>query len=162
DQPIVEWSQLLHKLKELQKAELPVIDEQRAAALIRKDVNDQELVSFLCNGTKAVRVLFLRDDGQQPQAVWLRLGRPLPRTLVPSILWFFLKIGLVGVGAIVFWKRPDDRSAKQFFLLCICSLGAYIGGYNWSQIVTQPVLLITFMACAVLLPAVSLHFFLVF
>jgi transcriptional regulator with GAF, ATPase, and Fis domain len=81
---------------------------------------------------------------------------------VPSILWFFLKIGLFGVGAIVFWKRPDDRSAKQFFLLCICSLGAYIGGYNWSQIITQPVLLITFMACAVLLPAVSLHFFLVF
>jgi transcriptional regulator with GAF, ATPase, and Fis domain len=99
---------------------------------------------------------------QKPRTAWLTLGRPLPRTLVPTVLWFFLKIGLFGVGAIVFWKRPDDRSAKQFFLLCICSLGAYIGGYNWSQIVTQPALLVTFMVCGVLLPAASLHFFLVF
>ena len=33
DQRIVEWSQLLHKLKDLQKDLLPAIDEKRAAEL---------------------------------------------------------------------------------------------------------------------------------
>jgi transcriptional regulator with GAF, ATPase, and Fis domain len=162
DQAIVEWSQLLYKLKELQKEQLEEIDELTAAAITRVGARDTERSSFSCKGQKVVRVRFLRDEEPQPRVVWLRLGRPLARTLVPSVLWFFLKIGLFGVGAIVLWKRPDDRSAKQFFLLCICSVGAYIGGYHWSQIATQPVLLITFMACAVLLPAVCLHFFLVF
>jgi len=162
DQRTDEWSQLLHKLKDLQKEELPVIDEQQASVRVRADSNDVGLVAFSCKGEKVIRVLFQRGEESEPRIVWLRLGQPLPQTLVPSVLWFFLKIGLFGVGAIVLWKRPEDRSAQQFFLLCMCSLGAYIGGYNWSQIVTQPVLLITFMACAVLLPAVSLHFFLVF
>jgi transcriptional regulator with GAF, ATPase, and Fis domain len=90
------------------------------------------------------------------------VGQTPAETLVPSILWFFLKIGLFLVGAIVFWKRPEDRSAQQFFLLCICSFGAYIGGYHWWRIVTQPALLLVFMASAFLLPAVSLHFYLLF
>ncbi len=94
--------------------------------------------------------------------MWLRVGRPPYETLVPSLLWFSLKIGLFAVGAIVFWKRPEDRSAPLFFLLCIVSFGAYIGGYHWHRIVTQPVLILVFMICGVLLPAVSLHFYLVF
>jgi transcriptional regulator with GAF, ATPase, and Fis domain len=82
--------------------------------------------------------------------------------LAPSILWFFLKMGLFGVGALVFWQRPEDRSANRFFWLCIVTFGAYLGGYHWARILTQPVLLLVFMVCAVLFPAVSLHFYLVF
>jgi transcriptional regulator with GAF, ATPase, and Fis domain len=37
-----------------------------------------------------------------------------------------------------------------------------MGGYHWSRIITQPVLLLIFMVSAMLLPAVSLHFYLVF
>src|SRR5262249_23501821 len=103
---------------------------------------------------------FLRDG--KLKTTWLKLGRPLVQSLVPTVVWFFLKIGLYFVGAIVFWKRPDDRSAKHFFLLCTCSLVAYVGGYNWAQLVSQPVLLTMFMAGAVLLPPVSLHLYLVF
>ncbi|MFM7151355.1 MAG: hypothetical protein ACKO23_16080, partial [Gemmataceae bacterium] len=40
--------------------------------------------------------------------------------------------------------------------------GAFMGGYHWSRIVTSPVLISVFMACAVLLPAITLHFYLVF
>ncbi len=69
---------------------------------------------------------------------------------------------MFAVGAIVLWKRPEDRSAAQFFWLCIVSFGAYMGGYHWSRIVTQPVLILGFMVCVVLLPAVTLHFYLVF
>ncbi len=100
--------------------------------------------------------------GGAEHTVWLRLGPAPAETFLPSVLWFFLKIGLFLVGAIVFWKRPGDRSAGQFFLLCLCSFGAYIGGYHWWRIVTQPMLLLVFMVSAILLPAVSLHFYLVF
>jgi transcriptional regulator with GAF, ATPase, and Fis domain len=82
--------------------------------------------------------------------------------LLPSVAWFFLKAGLFVVAALVFWKRPEDRSAYQFFLLSIVTFAAYMGGYHWSRIVTQPVLLSVFIVCSVLLPAVSLHFYLVF
>jgi transcriptional regulator with GAF, ATPase, and Fis domain len=89
-------------------------------------------------------------------------GRMPWTVLAPSILWFFLKMGLFAVGALVFWQRPEDRSANRFFWLCIVTFGAYLGGYHWSRILTQPALLLVFMVCAVLLPAVSLHFYLVF
>src|SRR5262249_28040742 len=39
---------------------------------------------------------------------------------------------------------------------------AYMGCYHWSRIVTQPALILVCMVCSVLLPAVSLHFYLVF
>ena len=109
------------------------------------------------------RVVRVRDQrGGHERSVWLRLGPATAETLLPSVLWFSLKIGLFLVGAIVYWKRPEDRSAGQFFLLCICSFGAYLGGYHWWRIVTQPALLLVFMVSAMMLPAVSLHFYLLF
>lgn len=94
--------------------------------------------------------------------VWCRLGTLPPEEMLPSIVWFLIKFGLFVVGALVFWKRPDDDAAAQFFVLCIVTLGAYLGGYHWVRISTQPWLLLTFMVCSVLLPVVSLHFYLVF
>ncbi|MFL5241113.1 MAG: sigma 54-interacting transcriptional regulator [Gemmataceae bacterium] len=81
---------------------------------------------------------------------------------MPSILWLILKGSLFVIGAWVLWKRPEDRSAMQFFLLCMVTCNAFMGGYHWQRIATQPVLLIVFMASAVLLPAFSLHFYLIF
>jgi transcriptional regulator with GAF, ATPase, and Fis domain len=111
-------------------------------------------------------VRFLRqtnaDTPANELACWCRVG-PLPASeMVPSFLWFILKCGLFMVGAIVFWKRPGDPSAQQFYVLCIFTLGAYMGGYHWSRIVGQPELVIGFMICAVTLPAALLHFNLVF
>jgi transcriptional regulator with GAF, ATPase, and Fis domain len=82
--------------------------------------------------------------------------------MVPSLLWFALKLGLFVVGGLVLWKRPTDPSAVQFFLLCIVTLGAFTGGYHWSRLVTTPPFFLVFLACAVLLPAVSLHNYHVF
>jgi transcriptional regulator with GAF, ATPase, and Fis domain len=108
-----------------------------------------------------VRVRFER-PGSRGYTAWLRLGS-LPLTeVVPTILWFFLKITLFLVGALVFWKRPNDRAATQFFILCIVTLGAYMGGYHWAHIITQPALILGFMVCGVLLPVISLHFYLIF
>ncbi|MGE3807923.1 MAG: hypothetical protein AB7K24_24935, partial [Gemmataceae bacterium] len=84
------------------------------------------------------------------------------KELVPSILWLVLKLGLFAVGALVYWKRPTDASAAQFFLLCTVTVGAYMGGYHWARIATEPALVVIFMVCGVVLPAVSLHFYLLF
>src|SRR5439155_16375711 len=82
--------------------------------------------------------------------------------MLPTLLWFFLKLALFVIGAMVFWKRPNEPTAAQFFLLCIITLGAYMGGYHWTHIATQPPLVIGFIVCGVLLPVVSLNFYLTF
>jgi transcriptional regulator with GAF, ATPase, and Fis domain len=113
-------------------------------------------------GQKEVLVKYWSKQADQEKEVWCALRRMPLSELIPSILWFFLKLGLFLVGALVFWKRPGDQSAAHFFLLCIVTLGAFMGGYHWNRIATQPALLLPFMLCAVLLPAVTLHFYLVF
>jgi transcriptional regulator with GAF, ATPase, and Fis domain len=116
---------------------------------------------------RVVRLLFVRPgdeatEGADPRVAWCRFMRSPAQAFVPSVLWFFLKIGLFAVGALVLWKRPDDRAAPLFFLFCTLSFGAYLGGYHWGRIVAQPVLLVIFTVCSVLLPAATLHFFLLF
>jgi transcriptional regulator with GAF, ATPase, and Fis domain len=159
DHPVENWPQLLRRLLELR-------NEPAEPGDPHEESGDHPRRTLLRYGDQ--RLVLVQYERPEPTGevrrhkVWCRLGRPPLETLLPSILYFFLKIGLFTVGAIVFWQRPEDRSAAQFFVLCIVSLGAYIGGYHWSRIVTQPVLLVVFMVCAILLPAVSLHFYLVF
>ena len=93
---------------------------------------------------------------------WARLGQLPFRELIPSVLWFLLKASLLLIGAWVWWKKPDQPAAEQFYIMCLVTVGAYIGGYHWTHLVTQPTLLLVFMTCAVLLPVVSLHFYLIF
>ncbi len=102
------------------------------------------------------------DENTFSFASWGLLDNLPLEDLFPSVLWFFLKISLFAVGALVLWKRPSDAAATQFFLLCIATLCAFMGGYHWPYIVTQPILLLVFMVSAIFLPVVSLHFYLIF
>jgi transcriptional regulator with GAF, ATPase, and Fis domain len=79
-----------------------------------------------------------------------------------SFVWFFQELLIFAVGARVFWKRPNDDSAKLFFALCIVTVGAFMGGYHWTEIVAEPVLIYLFALFALFVPVVNLHFFLVF
>ncbi len=87
--------------------------------------------------------------------------RPL-RTYFWSLLWFAQEMVIFAVAARVFWKRPRDESAQLFFWLCIVTVGAYMGGYHWTEIVVEPLLIYLFVVFAVFVPVVSLHFYLVF
>jgi transcriptional regulator with GAF, ATPase, and Fis domain len=160
DRPVKNWSQLMRTIVDLNHEPAEHVENVTAADLFEDGEPVARKTSIVLGDQRLVRVRYERAG--ELRSVWLRVGTAPAETLVPSVLWFFLKIGLFLVGAIVFWKRPADRSVQQFFLLCICSFGAYIGGYHWWRIVTQPALLLVFMASAVLLPAVSLHFYLVF
>ncbi|HVS34930.1 MAG TPA: sigma 54-interacting transcriptional regulator, partial [Gemmataceae bacterium] len=156
------WSQLMRKLTDLvdQPAEPGGADLLETTA----HATAPDRTHLLIDGRHVVRLQYKRpgDPAGQIRSVWLRVGQTPSETLIPSILWLVLNLGLFLIGALVFWKRPQDAAAVHFFLLCIVSLGAFIGGYHWARIVTQPVLLLVFMACSLLLPSVTLHFYLVF
>ncbi|MDR3635686.1 MAG: sigma 54-interacting transcriptional regulator [Isosphaeraceae bacterium] len=99
--------------------------------------------------------------GQVREASALVQYRPLS-TYIWSVLWFLQEMVIFAVGVRVFWMRPDDDSARLFFWLCIMTVGAFMGGYHWTEIVIEPVLIYGFAAFAVFVPIVSLHFYLVF
>ena len=104
-----------------------------------------------------------RDLGsQQDRAAQVVVRYPPTRTYVWSFVWFLQELLIFGVGARVFWKRPGDISARLFFVLCLVTVGAYMGGYHWTEIVVRPALIYPFVLFALLVPAVNLHFFLVF
>jgi transcriptional regulator with GAF, ATPase, and Fis domain len=157
------WSQYLRATLQLRNQPAEPVPGLTAADLVKGAVPADR--GFLAlDGHRLVRVDYERPgagDGKR-RTVWCKLGPAPLEALTPSILWFFLKIGLFVVAAVVFWKRPEDRSAGQFFWLGIVSLGAFMGGYHWSRIATQPVLILVFMICGVMLPAVTLHFYLLF
>jgi transcriptional regulator with GAF, ATPase, and Fis domain len=147
------WAQLLRSVQGL-RDEIPEPVEALPA-----DGDQQTYVQL--NGHNLVRLTFRRQADGSVQTCWCRVDKPFDELVLP-ISWFFLKLGLFLVGALVFWKRPTDPSARQFFLLCIVTLGAYMGGYHWSRIATYRELILVFMVCSVMLPAVLLHFYTVF
>jgi transcriptional regulator with GAF, ATPase, and Fis domain len=88
--------------------------------------------------------------------------RPPSWTYYRSLVWFLQEMLIFAIGARVFWKRPHDESAQLFFAVCIVTVGAFMGGYHWTEIVTEPGLIYPFASFAVFVPVVNLHFFLVF
>jgi hypothetical protein len=104
---------------------------------------------------------------QDQQTQEIRSARALVRypptwSYVWSCLWFLQELLIFAVGARVFWKRPNDDSARLFLVLCLVTVGAYMGGYHWTEIVVRPLLIYPFVFFALLVPVVNLHFFLVF
>ena len=160
--PVENWSQLMRKVEHLRDEPAESGDEDLLADAAHNGASER--THLVIDGRHVVRIDFRRagDPEGTTRSVWLRVGPTPLVTLVPSLLWLVLKIGLFAVGVLVFWNRPTDRAAGLFFLLCIVSLGAFVGGYHWARIVTQPVLLLVFMTCSLLLPSVSLHFYLIF
>jgi transcriptional regulator with GAF, ATPase, and Fis domain len=92
-------------------------------------------------------------------AIWCVLGHPPLEPTVPAVLWLILQVGLLAIGAIVYWQEPREAFAGPFFAMTVVAVGAYLGGYHWWHMVTEPWLMVPFMTTAVLLPAVGLHFF---
>jgi transcriptional regulator with GAF, ATPase, and Fis domain len=158
DVPILMWPDLLQAPRKLQEklAHLPAQAYPSWAKIVDEDGRQGIWIQ--------VQVERPPGEGQTPQhfGFWCNLGPPNLEEMAPSLLWFMLKLALFTVGILVLWKRPTDRAASQFFLLCLVTLGAYMGGYHWPHIATAPVLLVGFMVFGTLLPAVSLHFYLVF
>ena len=109
----------------------------------------------------SVVVAWSRQRGPVQRATATVAKRPLQAYLWSS-LWFVQEMAIFAVGVLVFWKRPKDESARLFFWLCLVTVGAYMGGYHWTEIVVEPILIYPFALFAMALPVVSLHLYLVF
>jgi transcriptional regulator with GAF, ATPase, and Fis domain len=104
-----------------------------------------------------------RDQGSvEARSASVVVQYPPSWTYYRSCVWFLQELLIFAIGARVLWKRPDDRSAQLFFAVCIVTVGAFMGGYHWTEIVTEPALIYPFALFAVFVPVVNLHFFLVF
>ena len=154
------WPQLLQATRSLREKSFPEVQSFVEA-------QTQGLDTMRWEGKDYVRLAFQRASGRPDEGAiregWCEVGSMPFEDVAPSILWFLLKIGLFVVGALVFWKRPGDRSATQFFIMCICTLMAYMGGYHcFCALSAARPLILGFMISGVLLPAVLLHFYCIF
>jgi transcriptional regulator with GAF, ATPase, and Fis domain len=163
--PIVNWSTFLRTVARLHSEALFPRTIAAAATTLAdlEDLADTGHSVVRRGNQDLVRIRYLLAEGSGAQGhCWCVIGTPPPDEFLPSLTWFFLKMGLFVIGALVLWRRPHDEAAYRFFLLCVCAVGAYMGGYHWLRIASSPPLILIFMICAMMLPAVSLHFYLVY
>jgi len=111
---------------------------------------------------KAIAVGWRDQHTGRSRTALVQVQYPPSWTYYRSCVWFLQELLIFAIGARVFWKRPDDDSAQLFFAVCIVTVGAFMGGYHWTEIVTEPLLIYPFALFAVFVPVVNLHFFLVF
>lgn len=115
-------------------------------------------------GERFVEVKFLRRDehGDKTVVSWLKVGSLPLWELGQTLVWFLLEFGIFAVGAVAVWTRPFDRQARVFFAMCAVTMGGFVGGYHWWLIAAELWLTIPFVISAMLIPVVTLHFFLVY
>lgn len=80
------------------------------------------------------------------------------RTVAASAAWLALQFVILLIGGTVFWRRIGDVSAAIFFALCAVTVVAFSGTFHWQYVVTAPALFVPYVACALLQPALTLHF----
>ncbi len=107
---------------------------------------------------KTIEVRWQDQHTAEIKSAWVEVKYPPSWTYYRSCVWFFQELLIFAIGARVFWKRPNDDSAKLFFALCIVTVGAFMGGYHWTEIVAEPVLIYLFALFALFVPVVNLHF----
>jgi len=112
------------------------------------------------NHARYVRVQFKRPGEEAPLKAWLRIQSLPALEVLLSIVWCLLEFGIFAVAALALFHRPADRSTRLFFALCFVTLPTFVGGYHWWVIASNPFLIIPFVFCAVIIPVVTLHFFL--
>lgn len=115
------------------------------------------------NGQRLVEVEFRRGGhAGQSQTAWVAVQSvPLDEILL-TFIWFLLQLGITGVSALAVWHRPFDRPVRQFFAMCLVTMGAFVGGFHWWIVASSLWLNLPFVACAVSFPVVSLQFFLMY
>jgi transcriptional regulator with GAF, ATPase, and Fis domain len=116
------------------------------------------------NQTRFVEIEFIPAGGSRSATATCYLQvQSLPITEVLfSLFWFVLQSIAFAIGAAVYWNRPFDRASQLFYALCLVTLGAFLGANHWWIVAGSFWLTAPSLICTMLLPAVCLHFFLVF
>lgn len=166
DQPITNFMVYSNQVMGLNRADILAggdhhVDDPKA---LRPQLEHYPLPPLLSttSGRRIVRVDILRPESNAELTTWLEVQSQPLGSVVMTIVWFLFELGITLVGAFAFWKRPFDRSARQFLSMCIVTMAAFVGGYHWWAIAGSLWLNIPFVVCACLLPVVTLHFFLMY
>ena len=117
------------------------------------------------DGPRMVQVEYWkRREGETPgfETSWLEIHSLPISEIVLSLFWFLLQLGIVIISALAFWQRPSDRPVRLFFGMSLAAMGTFAAGHHWWVIAGSLWLLLPFVVCAALLPALTLHFFLVY
>lgn len=109
-----------------------------------------------------VPIKFVRSTDAQPVSTAIKIQAVPMREVGLTLVWFLLELIIFSVGAVGFWSRPFDDAARLFFVMCSVTLAAFVGGFHWWTVGSNFWLNLPFAVCAILLPAVILHFFLVY
>lgn len=160
DQPIRTFSDFARSLRQVHRAQVAregMLNAGDDPSLVREPL--PRLVEFE-TGERLIEVEFLHDGVTQTSWVIVQ-SLPLDEVLL-TLAWFLLQLGITAVGALSVWHRPFDRPARLFFAMCVVTLGAFVGGFHWWIVASSLALNIPFVACAVFVPVVSLHFFLIY
>ncbi|MBI1345120.1 AAA domain-containing protein [bacterium] len=99
---------------------------------------------------------------QQTYRTQVALQTVAEQELGVTLVWLICQLGIFGLSTLAFWKRPFDRPARLFFAMCIVTLAAFVGGFHWWLLAGRLLLICPFVICALLLPSVTLHFFLAY
>ena len=161
-QPVRTFTEFTQAIANLRSTPTPV------GAFVPQTSDSEEhagpIVEKLPSHERWIEVEFFKEGGDpsDPYSPSLKEKRLPLGALSLSLVWFTLQLGIFVVGAMAYWKRPFDAAARMFFAMCIVTVVAFVGGYHWWVIAARLWLNIPFAICAMLLPVVTLHFFLVF
>lgn len=164
DRPIHSFLDFTEALQSLRNA---TIESGGRVPLRRTLADDQRwmhppLVEVDEDGSRFVSVRFKRlSTGESFRTRLMVKSLPLSEVLI-SFVWMTLQLGIFAVSALAAWHRPFDRSARLFFVMCAVTMAAFIGGFHWWVLGSSFLLNTPFIVCAVLVPAVSLHFFMTY
>ncbi|HVJ66751.1 MAG TPA: sigma 54-interacting transcriptional regulator [Caulifigura sp.] len=114
------------------------------------------------DGTRYVHCVFRSHGDGSIRVGWLKLLPQPLSALAWTFVWLLLQVPIVILTGLTYWKRPEDRAVKLFFMVSSLALVAYTGGNHWWVLASSPLLTLTFTSAAILFPAVLLHFFLVY
>ncbi len=159
----LDFSQVLSKLRDMK---LPPGGHLRPQA----DPTEHDVPYMVeMEGNRFINVEFYSrtDNADGPptytlKSAWVQIQAIPSGDVAISLLWFSLELIILAIGAFAYWMRPFDRTTRIFFVMGIITLVAFIGGYNWWIIAGTLALNIPFVLAAVLVPAITLHFFITY
>tara|TARA_R110002111_G_scaffold259308_1_gene329228 strand:- start:31305 stop:34358 length:3054 start_codon:yes stop_codon:yes gene_type:complete len=116
------------------------------------------------NSGRFIKIEFLSvsDETKSPRSAWIEIQSIPSGDVAISLLWFSLELVILAIGAFAYWMRPFDRTTRIFFIMGTITLVAFIGGYNWWIIAGTLLLNTPFVVAAILIPAITLHFFITY
>ncbi len=112
--------------------------------------------------SRYVRLYFVRPGENEALVCFVPLVPQPAFGISITLVWYILQFFIVVIGSVAYWNRPFDQPVRTFFALSAVTLMAFVGGSHWWVIAASPSLITIFAVSGALLPAVLLHFLMVY